>query len=323
MGFPLGSSRSNGSVNIRLNMPDLTPYSKRKKKAQERPGRAYEYDRFPRGARVALTYKIGDLDAAFGGYRTSEGTTLEPSIKRFLASEWGEFSVEKMSIAQILRLDDVERILDAIEAALHLAESILEIQVVNPFQRAAMEKALADFPEKVNKILEEYGLGYRLHNGLIILIGAPILTDGAIKPAMNLLASPGYDAAEGNFARALGFLRSGKNGESISWANAALESTLKIILKARRVSYDEASATSKHLIPLILGVPGFVPSFLNNFSENLKQLLFGVSVVRNKTPPAHGARIKADDPQREDAEFVLNLVATYVVFLIHRHRATK
>src|SRR6266581_375515 len=96
---------------------------------------------------------------------------------------------------------------------------------------------------KINGLFADYGLGYKVHDGQVLRVDTPVLTELAIEPALTLLSEPGFEQADKEFRTALDHLKSNRAADAVAWANASFESTMKVILDARKISVDEKKET--------------------------------------------------------------------------------
>ena len=271
--------------------------------------KVFEYEAFPKEFRVKLDYALSWALRPFVEYSYEHGHSPVQDLGHFLAEEHARYDFENRSLGELV-LQDYTVVLDLIEATWVLVAE----------RDAHSAEALT---AKINDLFAEYGLGYKLHDGQVLRVDTPVLTELAIEPALTLLSERGFEQAEKEFHDAVHHLRSNNPGDAVMWANAAFESTMKVILRARKVAFDEKNDTAKPLIRKVLAVPGLVPPHLSSYANNLAEVFQGLPTFRNRTPPAHGQGTSPSSMDREDAQFALNLAATFIVFLAGRHRSLK
>lgn len=286
--------------------------------AERSKATALEYD-IPREAKAGLILAIQQFLKATEKYFVPPARLdIGDSVSQRVAADHGDLSLAQMPPEAIVSRPDSLSTLDVIDGLCHFGREALAWVGGGSFQHVS-KSVVAGFEDRINEILQDHGLGYSIINGRVERLSSPILTDGALRPALNLLASPGFEAADENFHEALNAIKSAKYAEAITWANTAFESTMKIILKERERPAAEG-ATSKDLIPAVMGIPGLVPPFTANYFTNLSHVLFGLANLRNKGKQTHGAETPKPDTTLEEAEFAVNLAATNVLFLIRRHQ---
>ena len=174
----------------------------------------------------------------------------------------------------------------------------------DPFQSAV---------DELNLRFTQHGLGYECINGEIIPKTNAVIHQTVIKPALKLLTDERFRGAEEEYLAAFECLRRGDNKDAILNAEKAFESTIKVICNLLGFDYkDDDSA--KRLVET-LKKNGFFPSYLNTYIDRLCAMLEeGAPVIRNKeSGHGQGAEIKAT--ANEYVEYVLNTVASDIVFM--------
>jgi len=265
------------------------PFSRRLKDARRKPVKVFEYEDFPKEFRIKLDYALnGGLDP-YVKVDPFQGIVYNPvwEIRHLLAEQHARYEIEKWNLGELVQDEDYTVVLDLIEITWLFVDN-------------RDESAAETFTAKIND-----------------------LTEQAIEPALTLLLEPGFEQAEKEFRTALDHLKSNRAPDAVAWANASFESTLKVILHARKVSFDGKKETAKPLIDKVLSVPGLVPPDLRNYANNLAEVLLGLPTLRNRNPPAHGQGTSPSTLDRDEAQFALNLAATFIVFLVNRHRSLR
>jgi len=288
------------------------PFSRRLKDARRKPVKVFEYEDFPKEFRIKLDYALnGGLDP-YVKVDPFQGIVYNPvwEIRHLLAEQHARYEIEKWNLGELVQDEDYTVVLDLIEITWLFVDN-------------RDESAAETFTAKINDLFAQYALGYKLHEGQVLRVDAPALTEQAIEPALTLLLEPGFEQAEKEFRTALDHLKSNRAPDAVAWANASFESTLKVILHARKVSFDGKKETAKPLIDKVLSVPSLVPPDLRNYANNLAEVLLGLPTLRNRNPPAHGQGTSPSTLDRDEAQFALNLAATFIVFLVNRHRSLR
>ncbi len=296
-------------------MKPWKPYSKRKAETEREPTTVFEFEQMPETFRVSLAYT---LNAAMGLYTDPDEpkdmtAKFETHVQRELARYHGRTELEAYSFLVTMRTEDYLIVLDAIEIALRVLHSGLK---KNWLDADSYRKVV----EQINDLFAEYGLGYQVQETEVLRVDTPALTENAVKPALTLLADPAFAQVEEEFRKAMESHRGNQPGEAIAWANAAFESTMKVVLRERKVPFNDGD-TAKPLIAKVVAIPSLIPSHLTNYANNLTEVFQALPTARNKAPPAHGAGTNPPKVTRDDASFAVNLAATFIVFLAGRHRA--
>lgn len=140
----------------------------------------------------------------------------------------------------------------------------------------------------------------------VILQESEVLEQGAMVPALELLAQPHFASANKEFIAALEDYRKGDIGDCLVKAGSAFESVMKVICDRKGWAYNQTD-TAGPLIKIIIA-----NTSLQNYFE---PLLIGVGTIRNKLSTAHGAGTTTKQPSRHVAQYVLNLTASAILML--------
>lgn len=179
-----------------------------------------------------------------------------------------------------------------------------------------------DAIDELNLRLKQNSLGYEFLNGEIIKKTNTFTHENIVKPALKLLLDEDFSGAEKEYLLAFEDYRKGENANAILNAVKAFESTMKIICSKLGYAYDKDKDTAKRLIK-ILEDNDFYPTYLNNHMTNIRTTLeSGAPTVRNKTA-GHGQGTSIQNVSDEYVEYVLNLVATNIVFLYKIYNEKK
>jgi AbiJ N-terminal domain 4 len=131
-------------------------------------------------------------------------------------------SIERQLPAHLVHCPDIE-VLDYIDAVFQKSAQIIERAggadpVEEPHRLGA----------EINRIFEEEGVGYRWTDGRIVRFDGEVTHTEAMVPAIVALATGDFGAAASEFDEAVADFGRGAWRDTITDANAALESVLKI-----------------------------------------------------------------------------------------------
>lgn len=176
--------------------------------------------------------------------------------------------------------------------------------------------------DELNVRLKQHSLGYEFTNGQIIKKTNTVTHKNIVKPALKLLLDEEFRGAEEEYLLAFEHFRKAENKDAIINAAKAFESTMKIICAGMQYEFDKNKDNAKKLINT-LEKNSFYPSYLNNHITNIRTTLeSGAPTVRNKLS-GHGQGTATTNVTDEYVEYVLNLVATNIVFLYKIYKEKK
>lgn len=299
--------------------PDVGIYetfSKRLKK-RERAGQpdVYQYEDLPEPFRVQITYI---WRGALGHH-----PVLWDGIHDTLARELGVFNLTGghkttsygMCVQFLLDAPTLQA-LDIIELSFLAISDINEL--VDWSYYNSMEQTPEDAIDELNHRFREHGVGYQFVGGEIMRVDSQYIHAEAVKPALSLLNTAGFDGASDEFLRAHAHYRKGRMGEAMSDALKAFESTMKAICDENEWGYKDGNA--KTLIKTVLD-NGLVPKYMETHLAGLRSTLeAGLPTVRNKNS-GHGQGLLAKKVPDYFAGYALHLAATNIVFLVEAHEA--
>ncbi len=162
--------------------------------------------------------------------------------------------------------------------------------------------------DELNQRFREHGVGYQLEQGRIVPMSSDLLHQEAVRPALQLLSAAPFQAAGQEFLTAHEHYRHGRHEEALVAACKAFESTLKIILKARRIPFEADKSTAKALVSLAQ-THNLVPAYV------AEQQLMGVATLRNKLA-GHGQGEAVRHVDEAYVRYALHLAAAAIVFLV-------
>lgn len=176
--------------------------------------------------------------------------------------------------------------------------------------------------EELNLRLKQHQLGYEFTNGQIIVKTNTFAHKNIVKPSLVLLADEEFRGAEDEYLAAFDRFRSGQNKDAILNAAKTFESVMKTICLGLGYPFDEKRATIKPLVE-ILKTQSFFPAYLGtHLSTICTALETGAATVRNKET-GHGQGCHVETVGDEYVEYVLNLVASNIIFLYKLYQKKK
>lgn len=194
--------------------------------------------------------------------------------------------------------------------------------VVNPFEETETEKLeeyiIREIPDEINSIFKANGLGYRFEltqendkvSYQIIKKSDEFTYSKVIEPAWSLLKKYNiFKNANVEFTKAMKYIYgSSPDYENvIKESNSAFESVMKVITIEDPQLRNMPSGTAVHLISeLVRG---------NYINPKLQQGFQVLPTFANEMG-RHGKGDASVNVNEEDAEFALDLAATYIMFLV-------
>jgi hypothetical protein len=176
-----------------------------------------------------------------------------------------------------------------------------------------------DAIEELNYRFKDHCVGYQFVGNEIVRVDSQYIHAEAVKPAISLLNTVGFDGALEEFLDAHEHYRKGKMKEAISDALNAFESTMKAICDENGWNYP-GNATAMTLVNTVLD-NGLVPPYMQTHFAGLRSTLeAGLPPVRNKNS-GHGQGFFVKQVPDYLAGYALHLAATNIVFLVEAHEA--
>lgn len=229
---------------------------------------------------------------------------------KYLPSNYYGNQNDKSAMSRYLDKGSNEDVLDFIDYAFGLLSSK---NLVNQIGRTYRE-CLVDGIEELNLRFRQHSLGYEFINGEIIQKTNEFIHQEIVKPALRVLNDERFQGANDEYLTAFNHLRAGNNKDAILNAGKAFESTMKVICTELRYSFEPNKDAAKNLVQ-VLKQNHFFPSYLESYLNNLCTILGeGASVVRNKES-GHGQGEEVRSIADEYVEYVLNSVASNILFL--------
>lgn len=311
-------------------MGNYETYSKRLRKHERaRQPDAYQYDDLPKPLRIQIIHiwnsAIGPAVLRTSGRTTSGPRPVWELIHDQVARELGIFYLgdsphpdPKQRCERFLLNASTNDALDIIELSFRVIQMLPQIMDQSAL-RAFTSQVADDAVTELNNRFKEHSVGYQFEGGEIVRVDSQYVHAEAVKPAIALLNTADFEGASDEFLKAHEHYRNGRNGEAISEALKAFESTMKIICDKNGWSYP-GGATAKTLIKIVLDNE-LIPKYMETHLAGLRNTFeAGLPTVRNKNS-GHGQGILRRELPDYLAGYALHLAATNIVFFIEAHNA--
>jgi len=176
------------------------------------------------------------------------------------------------------------------------------------------------FIETLNTRFREQAFGFAYESGIIIKVSSDYLHQEAVRPAIELLGTDGFEGARDEFLRAHERYREGAFEAAIQEALKSNESVIKSILEARGWTYDP-KAPFRKLLQTLHDHGFFGGEMLDYYQGGLDKVLSaGLPTLRNQPGAAHGSGVDPRGVPEHVCALALHHAAANAVFLIRRHR---
>lgn len=199
------------------------------------------------------------------------------------------------------------------------------VYLVVPGKNAYVRESLGiEIPpdEAIDELNQRFHLasfGYRFESGQIIRIDSELVHSEIVKPSLVLLSDPRFRVAQDEYLTAHDHYRAGKNADTVTNANNAFESTMKIICDLKGWQYEGDRATD---LIKVIRANGLFPEYLDaSFDQLMAAMKSGLPTVRNKAG-GHGRGNAPETPQYI-AAYALHLAAANIVLLVEAFQASE
>lgn len=214
-------------------------------------------------------------------------------------------------------MTNIEKCLDAIEVSFQTINSMIREHgyIYGMSGHAKADEAISD----LNIRFKENGVGYQFIDNQIIRVDSQLLHAEAVKPALTLLNTKGYQGPQEEFLKAYEHYKKGNNKEALNDCLKAFESTMKAICDKRGWAYDPKGG-AKDLIAVMFA-NGLIPTFWQTQLSSLRSLLeSSIPTGRNKLS-GHGQGSTPTEVPDEITAYMLHMTASTVVFLTTAEKA--
>jgi hypothetical protein len=161
--------------------------------------------------------------------------------------------------------------------------------------------------EEINRVFAEEGVGYRRVEGRLVRLDDEVTHHEAIVPALRALATGRYGHASAEFSDAVADFSRGKWRATLTHANAAFESVLKVLTGQKNGNAGDLIKAAKK--------QGLIPTYLGASVDNLVALVHGLPAARGQQSSAHGLGHASGEADEHLARLVLTMAAAFIVFL--------
>lgn len=176
------------------------------------------------------------------------------------------------------------------------------------------------FLESLNDVFEHNNLGYQVINEVIATKKSDFLHMEVLCKPLTLLVNEEFNGPIEEFKKAIDNYTQKDYENTVIESCKAFESTMKSVLDKLNVVYDHDKPTANGLISL-LKQNGIFDSFQDDNLNKLTGVLIGLPTIRNRKA-GHGDGIDKKEVERSYASFALNLVGSYIVFILDRYYET-
>jgi len=316
-------------------MGNYETFSKRKKRlANAGKTEIYQYEDLPDTFRVQVVYIWRDALGRFyipGDYSSvaaAASNIFWETIHDTIAKETGLFYLGKVEqsidarCVHYLQSASTEGALDIIELSFRVIDRFVRKKLPDLYPQGCGICLLPDAAiEDLNHRFKEHGIGYQYGNGILFQIDSQFLHAEAVKPALTLLNTKGFEGPAQEFMDAFDHFRHGKNKEAADAALKSFESTMKAICAKRKWTYD-SKATAKPLLDILI-TKGLIPISMESHFTGLRVAMeSGLPTIRN-TSSGHGQGPVPRELPEHFAAYALHLLAANIVFLIEAEKVLK
>lgn len=301
-------------------------FSKRQKVLREGAPDVYEYAQIPQPLRVKITYILRDLFGHQQDYDINGCLKSFEAIEHTLRREHGLLTLGTTPLRAHAQADD--RVIDFVlqepnhEWVLDVVEysfGLYRWQMKSGSQSHRYFKHLEKAIEELNARFREHAIGYQYESGQIIQVDSQLIHAEVVKPALALLAAPGYAGPNDEFLKAFKHYRKRETKDCLSECLKAFESTMKAICTKRGWTFN-SNDTAKPLIDVCLK-NGLIPPLLQTHIGGVRAALeSGIPTIRNRLS-AHGQGAQVVIVPEHYASYMLHLTATTIQFLVQSEKA--
>ena len=160
--------------------------------------------------------------------------------------------------------------------------------------------------ERINKIFEEEGVGYRWVDGRLVRFDSQIVHAEAMLPALAALSTGRFGEARNEFEEAVADFGRGSYRDTLTNANAALESVLQVLTQ-KKGNAGQLIAEARR--------QGLIPKYLGASVENFEKLMHGLPAARGQQGSSHGLGTDPVEADERLARLVLTIAAALITFL--------
>jgi hypothetical protein len=290
----------------------------------------YRYDEVPKPLRVQVIHIWGGALGPCPGKpdhmydRPTAADQMWSFIHDQLARELGVFNLGEsrdescQQCRDFLLTADTNGALDIIDLSFSAIDRVARHLHYGDVERSGIVTRADDAIEELNHRFREHAVGYQFESGKLVRVDSLYMHAEAVKPALALLLTPGFEGANEEFTKAHDHYRHGRNKEALTDALKAFESTMKIICDRHNWQYPDRPQ-AKDLIKAIFDNGLISRSLESHFAGLRATLEAGIPTLRNRLS-GHGQGGKAVDVPDYIASYGLHLTAANIVMLVEAHK---
>ncbi|WP_242152559.1 STM4504/CBY_0614 family protein [Sphingomonas sp. BAUL-RG-20F-R05-02] len=205
--------------------------------------------------------------------------------------------------------------LTALEAACSLAlERAQAVDYVNVRSFGTRTTpAIITIIDTINAWMMEDGFGFQYQDGQLIEVTSQFAYQEVVVPALAILASPIFEAANSEFRDAFEEFKQRNYDDCIADCGKAFESVIKVIAAQKDWTDVDVNSNASALIKALYDHE-LIPSWMQEQMKGLRMMLMGVATVRNKEG-GHGAGSVPRIVEKQLAAYQLNQTAAAIMFL--------
>jgi hypothetical protein len=208
-----------------------------------------------------------------------------------------------------------DRVMDAVELAFRYVERILGKWSKDDRRRYGIELGSDEAIEELNERFLEHSIGYQFADGIILRVDSKFAHSEIVRPALALLSDDRFAVPQSEYLKAHEHYRAGEHREAVTAANAAFESTMKVICDALGWAYDKRARASD--LVKVLRKNGLFPDYLErSFDQLAATLQSGLPEVRNEDSSAHGLGPNKRPTPPYVAAYALHLAASKIILMV-------
>lgn len=288
-------------------------FSKRQRRARGEVPDVFTYDKLPDQLRGQI-YHIAINCIGSGNYNQS--ANVYSTIVKILREERGVFSLTPYgsSYSPIKEFFDYFMKEDETELALDCVEVIAKA-ISNDMGDYDLKTARESGIEHINIRFREHGVGYQVENGSLIRVDSEFIHQNAVKPTLEILHGSAFSGANEEFVHAFEHYKSGNHKACLVECAKTIESTIKIVLTRRNISFNENDNASKLILSLFENniIPNYIQAQFNALRSTIES---GVPTIRNKLG-GHGQGDEQKHVPAYLASYALHLTASTVLFIVN------
>jgi hypothetical protein len=220
-------------------------------------------------------------------------------------------------INSLISIGDMNSFLSIVEVGCIFVSNMAKDIYLHSTKQEALLGAVAE----INGRFEQHAIGYQFENGKIIRNDSKFIHAQIIKPALSLLSTANFEKINDEFMTAHEHYRHRKFKDSVTAANRAYETMLKVICDLNKWKYSKGDRATE-LITVVSQSGLFTRDFDKGFMAYIAAMKTGLPSVRNDAG-GHGDGLADKEVTAEIARYAIDLAASNILFLGNCHLALK